>query len=115
MAWLLLVILAFFVSLLPMKLAAMIVGAHRTGFGWCFLATVVAGGLHAVGLLFPGPGNLFSVLLAAAGYSAILRTSYAGGLAVTVLQFIIAAGLAVMIAVILGIPYAIPRPLPIVL
>lgn len=63
----------------------------------------------------PGPGVVLSVLLAGAGYAVILRTSYAGGLVITVLQFIIAVGLAFLITFIFGLPAFVQRPFPIVL
>ena len=115
MVGLLLLVVVFFVLLLPVKLAAMIVGAKRTGFGWCFVASIVAGFLHVLGLSFPGPGNLVSVLLGAAGYSAILKTSYAGGLAITVLHFIIALILyVVLLPALFGTLYTVPRLSPVI-
>ncbi len=111
---LLLLVLALVLSLLPVKLAAMIVGAKRTGLAWCFLATVVAGVLHTVGLSFPGPGYLFSVLLAGVGYSAILKTSYAGGLVITVLQFLIVFGMIVAFGAVFGVMNILPALGPVV-
>lgn len=82
---------------------------------WCFLATIVAGVLHTVGLSFPGPGYLFSVLLASAGYSAILKTSYPGGLVITVLQFLIVIGMVLAFGAFLGVMNILPSIGPVVL
>lgn len=101
-------------SLLPVKLAAIIVKAKRTSFAWCFLATLVAGTLQLLGLTVPGPGHLVAFLLGAAGYSAILRTSYAGGLAIMVLQVLIAVGLFLGLCAVLGLAATLPKGLPVV-
>jgi hypothetical protein len=115
MVRLLLFVAALLVSLLPVKIAAIIVHARRTGFFWCFIATLVAGMFHMVAMSIPGPGIVLSFLLAGAGYAVILRTSYASGLVITVLQFIIAVGLSFLVTALFGFPGLIQKPLPIVL
>lgn len=97
------------VSLLPVKLAAIIVNAKRTSFSWCFLATIVAGTLQLFGFALPGPGTLVAVLLGAAGYCAILRTSYAGGLAIMVLQFVLGVVMFLGLCAIFGVMSGMPR------
>ena len=108
MVRILLVVAVLLVSLLPVKLAAIIVNAKRTSFAWCFLATIVAGTLQLLGFALPGPGTLVAVLLGAAGYSAILKTSYAGGLAIMVLQVIIGVALFVGLCAIFGVMSGLP-------
>lgn len=115
MVRLLLLVAVVLISLAPVKLAAVIVGAKRTSFAWCFLATVVAGILQLLGMGLPGPGNLVAVLLAGAGYSAILRTSYAGGLAIVILQVIIAVGMFIGVSMLFGLMHGMPSVGPVVL
>ncbi|MBN1426148.1 hypothetical protein JXA88_16480 [Candidatus Fermentibacteria bacterium] len=114
MVRLLLIAAVMCISLLPVKIAAVIVGAKRNGFLWCLLATLVAGALQLVGLGFPGPGNLVGLLLGGAGYSAILKTTYVGGLAVVVLQVFVAMAMFIGIGMLMGILYTVPRIGPIV-
>ena len=68
-----------------------------------------------VAMSIPGPGIVLSVLLAGAGYAVVLRTSYAGGLVITVLQFIIAVGLTFLITFLFGLPAFMNGPFPVVL
>ena len=46
--WILILLVAMVVIALPVKLAAVAMGARRTGFGWCLLALIVA----SIGSLF---------------------------------------------------------------
>ncbi len=109
MLWILLLVSAFFLSLVPVKLAAVIVRAKRTSFAWCFLATLVAGTLELLGIALPGPSTPVAVLLGGAGYSAILQTSYARGLAIIALQFLIGTAIFLGLCVVFGVMASVPR------
>lgn len=115
MVRILLIFVVVLISLVPVKLAAMVVNAKRTSFAWCLLATIVAGLLQLVGLGLRGPGNLAALFLGAAGYSAILKTRYVGGLAIMVLQVVIALAMFLGLCGVLGVMAGLPRLGPVYL
>jgi hypothetical protein len=84
----LVIIIGFIVVLLPVKMAAVAMGAKRSGFAWCFLALLAAIVLHSVGLGAPVLGTVVAFLLASAGFAAILGTSFLRGIGIAILQTI---------------------------
>jgi len=91
-----LAILAF--TVVPVMIAARIVGAGRTGFWICFGAMLVS--LLIVGFAAKvfHVGGLLGLFVAPLGYMWILETTYLRGLAMVVLQYVIAAVFAVILA-----------------
>ena len=91
-----LAILAF--TVVPVMIAARIVGAGRTGFWICFGAMIVS--LLIVGFAAKvfHVGGLLGLFVAPLGYMWILETTYLRGLAIVFLQYLIAAAFAVILA-----------------
>lgn len=74
----------------PVMISARIVGTGRSGFWICLLAAIVSFIIVSVAVrLFHG-GGLLSFFVAPVGYMLILDTSYLRGLAMVVLQYVIA-------------------------
>jgi len=96
--WLLIAIaLILLITVAPVMIAARIVGAGRTGFWICLLALFVS--LIIVGVavrMFHG-GGLLAFFVAPLGFMLILDTTYLRGLGIVVLQYLIAALIAVIL------------------
>ena len=91
------VIVILLVTVVPVMIAARIVGAARTGFWICLLALFVS--LIIVGVavrMFHG-GGLLAFFVAPLGFMLILDTPYLRGLGIVVLQYLIAALIAVIL------------------
>jgi hypothetical protein len=73
---------------LPVKVAASIVGARRTGFGTCVGAIIVAVLINFVAGRLIHYGEFVSVLLTALAYMAVLDTTYLRGVVIAVLQLV---------------------------
>ncbi|MDP9126462.1 MAG: hypothetical protein M3N82_18005 [Pseudomonadota bacterium] len=97
--WLLIALaLILLITIAPVMIAARIVGAGRTGFWICLLALFVS--LIIVGVavrMFHG-GGLLAFFVAPLGFMLILDTTYLRGLGIVVLQYLIAALIAVILA-----------------
>jgi hypothetical protein len=97
--WLIaLVIIVLLFTVVPVMVAARIVGAARTGFWICLLALFVS--FLIVGLavrLFHG-GGLLAFFAAPLGFMWILDTTYLRGLGIVLLQYLIAILIGVIIA-----------------
>ena len=94
-----LVLIAILVfTVVPVMIAARIVGAGRTGFWICLGAMIVS--LLIVGFAAKvfHIGGLLGLFVAPLGYMWILETTYLRGLAMVFLQYLIAAVFAVIIA-----------------
>jgi len=84
-------------TVVPVMIAARIVGARRTGFGYSLLALIVSYLIVGVALrLFHG-GGIVSIFAAALGYMLILDTTYLRGLAVVFLQYVFTALIVVIL------------------
>ena len=82
------------VMVIPVKMAASIVGAKNTGFFSCFWAIVVAGIIQLIAArLIPGLseqlGILLSLPLVAIAYMMVLETSFIKGILIAILQGIL--------------------------
>jgi hypothetical protein len=97
-ALLVLTIIGFYLMVLPLRWAAKAVDAERTGTGYCFLALIVASILQGIGSLVPVAGNLVAFLLGAAGFAAILKTSFVRGIGMAVLHILFSILLVVLLA-----------------
>ena len=96
--WLLIVLaLILLVTVVPVMIAARIVGAKRTGFWVCLLALIVSALIVGVAVrLFHG-GGLLAFFASALGFMWILDTTYWRGLGIVVLQYLIIAALVVIL------------------
>ncbi len=89
-------IAALFVTV-PVMISARIVGTGRSGFGNCLLAAIVSFLIVVFALrLFHG-GGLLSFFVAPVGYMLILDTTYLRGLAMVVLQYVMAVVLVLVL------------------
>lgn len=90
----LLVILVFLaVTVGPLQLAAIAVGARRRGFGWCLVATTLSGFFHAGGLYTPIVGNIIAFFSSGLVYAAMLDSTFARGLLMALIQLVLAVAL----------------------
>ena len=87
----------------PVQWSARMMNAQHTGFGRCFMALIAATILQGLGLLVPYAGSLVAFLLSAAGFAAILGTSYLRGIGIAVLYIIFSALILVVLSLIFGI------------
>ncbi|HEX7638229.1 MAG TPA: hypothetical protein VF457_07530 [Burkholderiaceae bacterium] len=98
--WLIALIVVLLLAVVPVMIAARIVGARRTGFGICLAALVVANLIAGVAtVMLHGLGLLASPFAAALGYMVILDTSYLRGLLIVFLHYLIVIALAVALSV----------------
>jgi len=94
-------LVALIFAVVPVMIAARIVGARRNGFWISLLAIFVS--LLIVGLavrLLHGAG-LLAFFIAPVGYMLILDTTYLRALGIVVLQYLISALIAVVLAILL--------------
>ncbi|HEY8973689.1 MAG TPA: hypothetical protein VIN75_05690 [Burkholderiaceae bacterium] len=91
-----LAILAF--TVVPVMIAARIVGAGRTGFWICFGAMIVSLLIVGFAARIFHIGGLLGLFVAPLGYMWILDTTYLRGLAMVFLQYLIVAAFAVILA-----------------
>ena len=88
--WLLIALaLILLVTVVPVMIAARIVGAGRTGFWMCLLALIVSSLIVGVAFRMFHIGGLLGFFASALGYMLILDTSYLRGLGIVVLQYLI--------------------------
>jgi len=87
------------VLILPLKLAAAMMEAKRSGALWCLLALMVAGLLQLLGLLLPVSGTIVALLLAGLSFSLVLGTSYLRGVGVALLHVLFSVALALILMV----------------
>ena len=75
---------------LPVKLAADMLGAKRTGVLWCLLALIGSSILHGLGLVVPVIGSIIAFLLSSLAFAVILGTGFLKGIGIHILSIIIA-------------------------
>lgn len=103
-------ILSLFLIALPVRWAAAAVGARKAGYLRCLFALLVASLLYSLGALAPTVGALIGFLLSAAGFAAILGTTYMKGIVIAVLHVVFGVLLAVgaaLLAAALGLAIGI--------
>ena len=94
-------IIALLVAVVPVMIGARIVGARRHGF-WISLAALIVSYLIMVFALRLLHGlGLLSIFAAALGYMLILDTTYLRGLAVVVIQYVMTLVLGAVLAIML--------------
>jgi len=103
----LLAILAIFIGLyiiaLPVKMAAAMMGAERTGMFSSLVALVIASVLHGLGLAVPVIGTIVAFLLSALGFAIILGTDYFRGLGIAIFHILFTVILVVVLTAVFGV------------
>jgi hypothetical protein len=97
------VVVALFLIVLPVQLAAKTMGAERTGFFWCLLALIAASVLHAIGLVVPIIGTIVAFFLSALGFSLVLDTDYLKGIGIAILHVVFGILIAVVLVAFFGV------------
>jgi hypothetical protein len=109
--WIIALVIALLVCVVPVMIGARIVRARRGGFVISLLALIVSYLIVGFALrLFHGLGAL-SIFAAAIGYMLILDTSYLRGLAVAIIQNVLTVVLAVIVAAMIfgGVSHGVHR------
>ena len=92
------VIVILLVTVVPVMIAARIVGAARTGFWICLLALFVSFLIVGFAVRVFHGGGLLAFFAAPLGFMWILDTTYWRGLGIVLLQYLIAILIGVIIA-----------------
>lgn len=79
----------------PVMISARIVGTGRSGFGNCLLAAIVSFVIVTLAVRMFHGGGLLSFFVAPLGYMLILDTTYLRGLAMVVLQYVLAVAVVI--------------------
>lgn len=103
--------IALVLAVLPVKWAAMAVGAGRTGFWHSLLALLCASALYLLGSQLQHAGPVLAFLLAAAGFAGVLETSYPKGLAIAVLHGVFGLFTAMVVGLLFGLGVIVPLQL----
>ena len=97
LTFLIAVLVILLLTVVPVMVAARIVGAGRTGLWICLLALFVSSLIVGFAVrLFHG-GGLLAFFVAPLGFMWILDTSYLRGLLMVILQYVIIAVIAVVL------------------
>jgi hypothetical protein len=97
--WLIgIVLVVLLVTVVPVMIAARIVGARRTGFWISLLALVVSALIVGFALRVFHGGGVLAIFAAALGFMLILDTTYLRGLAIVILQYMIAVVIGLVLA-----------------
>jgi hypothetical protein len=91
------VLVVLLLTVVPVMIGARIVGAKRTGFWMSLLALVVSSMIVGVALRLFHNSGLLALFVAPLGYMWILDTTYLRGLAMVILQYVIAGLIAVVL------------------
>jgi hypothetical protein len=83
-------ILLVIVALLPVKIAAGLVGARNDSFGACLIAVIVAVVINTLAARLFHYGGFVSALLTGVAYMLVLETTYLKGVLIALLQVVIA-------------------------
>lgn len=102
----LVVLVTSFLLIAPVKWAAKLMGAKRTGVLWCLLALLCAGIISTLGLSVPVAGSIVAFLLSSIVFAAVLGTDFIRGVGIAVLHFVFSLILLVIIITITGITLA---------
>jgi hypothetical protein len=91
------VIVILLVTVVPVMIAARIVGAARTGFWRCLLSLFVSFAIVTFAVRVFHAGGLLAFFVSALGFMWILHTTYLRGLAIVILQYLITALIVVVL------------------
>ena len=95
--FLIVVLVVLLVTVVPVMIAARIVGARRTGFGASLLALIVSWLIVGVAVHIFRNSGLLAFFVAPLGFMLILDTTYLRGLLMVVLQYLFAGLIAVIL------------------
>jgi hypothetical protein len=84
-------------TVVPVMVAARVVGARRTGFGASLVALIVSYLIVGVAVHLLRGGGLLALLVAPLGFMLILDTTYLRGLLMVILQYLFACLIAVIL------------------
>lgn len=105
MEWLVVLGMAAVLAVVPVMLAARMVGAGRTGFGSALLAVILQAVCSGVADKYLGngwAGIAVAIVLGVAIYAYVLDTSWLKGLLLGILATVISALAAIALAMVLG-------------
>ena len=95
--FLIVVLVVLLVTVVPVMIAARIVGARRTGFWMSLLAIVVSALIVGVAVHMFRNSGLLAFFVAPLGFMLILDTTYLRGLLMVILQYLFAGLIAVIL------------------
>ena len=95
--FLIVVLVILLVTVVPVMIAARIVGARRTGFWMSLLAIIVSSLIVGVAVHIFRNSGLLAFFVAPLGFMLILDTTYLRGLLMVVLQYLFAGLIAVIL------------------
>ncbi len=90
-------------SVLPVWMAAKLVGAPHSGFFRACFATVLGALLEAVGTLVPVVGNIVAFLLVSWGFAMVFQTGFLKGIIIHAIQIVFWVVLAVIATLVFGV------------
>ena len=91
------VLVILLVTVVPVMIAARVVGARRTGFGASLLALIVSWLIVGVAVHIFRNSGLLAFFVAPLGYMLILDTTYLRGLLMVLLQYLFAGLIAAIL------------------
>ena len=95
--FLIVVLVVLLVTVVPVMIAARIVGARRTGFWMSLLAIIVSALIVGVAVHMFRNSGLLAFFVAPLGFMLILDTTYLRGLLMVILQYLFAGLIAVIL------------------
>ena len=95
--FLIVVLVVLLVTVVPVMIAARIVGARRTGFWMSLLAIIVSSLIVGVAVHIFRNSGLLAFFVAPLGFMPILDTTYLRGLLMVILQYLFAGLIAVIL------------------
>ena len=95
------IVIALIFAVVPVMIAARIVGARRTGFWISLLAIIVSLLIVGFAVRLLHSAGLLGFFIAPLGFMLILDTTYLRALGIVVLQYLISALIAVVLAILL--------------
>jgi hypothetical protein len=95
--FLIVVLVVLLVTVVPVMIAARIVGARRTGFWMSLLAIIVSSLIVGVAVHIFRNSGLLAFFVAPLGFMLILDTTYLRGLLMVILQYLFAGLIAVIL------------------
>jgi len=95
--FLIVVLIVLLLTVVPVMIAARIVGARRTGFWMSLLAIIVSSLIVGVAVHIFRNSGLLAFFVAPLGFMLILDTTYLRGLLMVILQYLFAGLIAVIL------------------
>jgi hypothetical protein len=99
-------LMAVFILVLPLQLAAHAMGAKRYGVGACLLSLIAASFMQMVGFSVPVYGTIIAFLLSSAAFAGILGTDFLRGIGISILHIVFSFLLLFFAAMLLGLSFS---------